>query len=248
MRHRCRRSFGSLCERPESVAVKIALMRNLTFPRNNRCAPWLSIVVAVLFGVLPARAQDRNQGSSDERRCTGQIRISIDERVASCTTLIDSGHYQPANLAILHDNRGMAFRAKGDPANARKDFDAAISLSSGYARAYANRASLLLAQHDLDGAITDLNQAITLDATDAGAFMTRGNTFDEKNDFDHAIADYNEAVRLAPNYAAAYFNRGLAFRRKGDLDHAIADYDQAVRLDPKNTSAINNRGIAWFTK
>src|ERR1700722_14986094 len=124
-------------------------MRDLTIPPNNRCTRWLPVVVAVFLGLLPARAQDRNPGSSDERRCTGQIRVSTDERVASCTTLIDSGHYQPANLAILHDNRGVAFRAKGDLANARKDFDAAISLNSGYARAYANRASLLLFQHDL---------------------------------------------------------------------------------------------------
>ncbi|MGA2945425.1 MAG: tetratricopeptide repeat protein, partial [Xanthobacteraceae bacterium] len=179
-------------------------------------------LAAILFGallaaVLPVRAQDQSQDPTNERRCTGQLRASVDERIAACTTLIDSGRYQPVNLAILHDNRGSAYRVKGDPTSARKDFDDAVTLNPGYARAFANRGSLLLAQHDLDGAITDLNQAISLDANDAGMFMTRGNAYDEKNDFDHAIADYNEAIRLSPNYGSAYFNRGLAFRRKGNL-------------------------------
>src|ERR1700686_904120 len=148
--------------------------------RRDRCRRRLPIAAILLFAVLPARAQDSSAQdlSADERRCTGQWRATVEERVASCTTLMDSGRYQPVNLAILHDNRGMAFRAKGDPANAPSDFDQAIGLNQGYTRAYANRGNLALAQRDFDGAIADLDQAIKLDATDAGLFMARGNAFD----------------------------------------------------------------------
>src|ERR1700682_4340979 len=157
----------------------------------------LPIAAILLLAALPARAQDF---SADERRCTGLWRATVEERVASCTTLIDPGRYPPVNLAILHDNRGMAFRAKGDLANARSDFDQAISLNQNYTRAYANRGNLAFAQRDFDGAIADLDQAIKLDATDASLFMARGNAFDGKGDVDRGIADYKEAMLHWLNY------------------------------------------------
>src|SRR5580704_5743558 len=137
-------------------------MRDLSRLCNNHPTRWLTIAAAMFLAVVPARAQDRTQDAPDERRCTGQLRASVDDRIASCTALINSGRYQPVNLAILHDNRGVALRAKGDLTGTRKDFDDAIALNPGYARAFANRASLQLSQRDLDGAITDLDQAIKL--------------------------------------------------------------------------------------
>src|SRR6202043_2225905 len=104
----------------------------------------LPIAAILLLAALPAHAQNPSAQnpsaqdlSADERRCTGQWRATVEERVASCTTLIDSGRYPPVNLAILHGNRGMAFRAKGDLTNARSDFDQAVSLNPSYTRAYA---------------------------------------------------------------------------------------------------------------
>jgi hypothetical protein len=45
------------------------------------------IAAVVLIAVAPARAQDRaqdkSQDSSDERRCTGQLRASVDDRITS---------------------------------------------------------------------------------------------------------------------------------------------------------------------
>src|SRR5580658_2320963 len=98
-------------------------------PWRNRTPLWLPTAAILVFAALPAHAQD----SPDERRCTGQWRATVEERIASCTTLIDSDRYQAANLAILHDNRGTAFRTKGDLTNARADFDQAITLNPSYA-------------------------------------------------------------------------------------------------------------------
>ena len=99
--------------------------------------------------------------------------------MSECTTLIDSGRYQPPNLAILHHDRAVAMRAKGDIAGALGDFAEAIRLNPDYARAFADRGSARLTQHDVDGAIADLDAAIRIDPNDAAAFMTRacrGNT------------------------------------------------------------------------
>jgi len=125
-----------------------------------------AILVAFILAaplVLPMSAHAQDATTPDERRCTGQWRATNDERIASCTALIDSGRYQPANLAILHHDRGVAMRAKGDLAGALGDFAEAIKLNPDYARTFADRGSVRLTQHDLDGAIADLDTAIRLD-------------------------------------------------------------------------------------
>ena len=204
----------------------------------------------LLLAVLPARAQDLSaqNPSADERRCTGLWRATSEERVASCTTLIDSGRYQPVNLAILHDNRGMAFRAKGDLTNARSDFDQAISLNQNYTRGYANRGNLAFAQRDFDGAIADFNQAIKLDAAEASLFMARGNAYDGKDDGDRAIADYDQAIKLYPT-AAAYNNRGSAWAAKGEIEPfalGVAAVDIGIgqtRIEFYRLIVIGNRAV-----
>ena len=45
---------------------------------------------------LPWHAAARAQDSPDERRCTGQWRATNEERITSCTALIDSGRYPAA--------------------------------------------------------------------------------------------------------------------------------------------------------
>ena len=120
-----------------------------------------AMVLAALFALtVPAGAQD----SPDERRCTGQWRATVDERIAACAALIESGRYQPLNLAILHHNRGAAMRAKGDLAGAIAEFAEAIKLNPDYARAYADRGSVRLTQHDLD----DIHEKMKSEAEAAG--------------------------------------------------------------------------------
>ena len=122
--------------------------RSAHFPSTLRTV----LALALMLGfAVAARAQE----GTDERRCTGQWRATNDERIASCTALLNSGRYQAGNLAILHHDRGMASRAKGDLAAALGDFSEAIKLNPDYARSFSDRGAVRFAQHDLDGAIAD---------------------------------------------------------------------------------------------
>jgi len=147
---------------PADVDINSESLRNLDYPID-----WdglLDYVGRPAFAQVIAQApvqppvQAPAQDSPDERRCTGQWRASNDDRITACTALIDSGRYQAANLAILHHDRGIAVRAKGDIAGAIGDFTEAIKLNPDYARAYADRGSARLMQRDLDGAIADLDR------------------------------------------------------------------------------------------
>ena len=103
------------------AAGETAMRRPLSF--SSSPARLAVLLAALLAWSATARAQE----GPDERRCTGLWRATNEERIASCTVLIDSGRYQQANLAILYHDRGVARRAKGDLPAAIADFAEAIS-------------------------------------------------------------------------------------------------------------------------
>ena len=131
-------------------------------PRMSSLARFAVCAAVVHFaaGATAARAQD----SADERRCTGAIARRVRRANQRLHGADRFGPLSGANLAILHHDRGMALRAKGDLAGALKDFEEAIKLDPNYARGFADRGSARFAQHDFDGAIADLDEAIRLDA------------------------------------------------------------------------------------
>src|ERR1700691_4841221 len=134
-------------------------MRDSLLLQRARLWRLLPLLAAAFLVSRAAHAQD----AIDQRRCIGEGRATIEERVRACKTLIASGRYEGINLAILHDNRGTALHTKGDLAGALKDFTEAISLDPNSARAFTNHGGALFAQRDFDGAIADFDQAIKLD-------------------------------------------------------------------------------------
>src|SRR5882724_4269307 len=59
--------------------------------------------------------------------------------VYGCTAAIGAADQNPQHLAVAHNNRGLAFRAKGDIARALADYDEAVRLDPDYAGAFNNR-------------------------------------------------------------------------------------------------------------
>ena len=78
----------------------------------------------------PAGAQDDAQ-----KACLAQVPASAERQVEACTALLASNRYNERNRAIIHNNRGVAQRARGDLAAAIADYDEAIRLNRDYARA-----------------------------------------------------------------------------------------------------------------
>ena len=147
-----------------------------------------------------------------------------------------------------YNNRGAAYRKKGEHDCAIQDYDKAVALNPDYAIAYYNRGIAYEAKDDHDRAIEDYTKAIALNPDDAEAYNNRGIAYGAKGDHGLAIQDYDKAIALNPDYAEAYYNRGNAYREKGDHDRGIQDYTKAIDLKPDLTAAYNNRGIAYGAK
>jgi lipoprotein NlpI len=153
-----------------------------------------------------------------------------DETIRACTEAIEN----PAgDLAWAFNNRGNAYRAKGDFDRALADYNQAISLDPRYEFAYNGRGNVYSYKGDLDRALADYNQAITLDPKDALAYNGRGNVYRAKGDSGRAIADYNRAITLNPKFAFAYSGRGLTNLYTGSLPKALADFNRCSEVDPE---------------
>ena len=115
----------------------------------------------------PAAADDAMLCSSE----TGDVRI------AACTRAINSGAGRPS---INYNNRGYAYRDKGDTDRAIADFNEAIRLDPKNAIAYTNRGLAYGDKGDTDRAIADLTEAIRLDPKNAIAYTNRGYSLPEQ--------------------------------------------------------------------
>jgi lipoprotein NlpI len=190
--------------------------------------PGIVFSIATFFVMADSAIAARQHELDD---CAG----SDPDRSIAVYTRIPQGRGEPAkNDAIACNNRGLAYRDKGDLDRAVADFNEAIRLDPEFALAYNNRGLAYRDKGEFDRAIADFNEAIRLEPKFAVAFNSRGFTYDRKGERDRAIADYTEAIRLDPKFAVAFRNRGRAYLYAGALPKAFADFSQSSELDPKN--------------
>jgi tetratricopeptide (TPR) repeat protein len=96
------------------------------------------------------------------------VHLSTGNVDASVLDLTEAIRLDPNN-AVAFNNRGLAFRKKGELDRAFQDYSAAIAINPAYALAYANRGYLQSARGQRKAAISDLRQALLLDPSLVGA-------------------------------------------------------------------------------
>jgi tetratricopeptide (TPR) repeat protein len=208
---------------------------------RNRMVAGAALTAIGLFLRVPPAAADLSLMHS---RCAN-VSGTIDEAIATCSFLIQSGADFGRNLAVSYYNRGVGWGRKGERDRAIDDFTQAIRIDPRYARAYNARGSEYGKKNEFDRAIADFSRAIELDPTLTSALNNRGFTLSKKGEFDRAIADASAAIRIDPDYARAYATRGSAYAQKGELEPALFDLDRAIRLEPTFAPAYNSRGLVF---
>ena len=73
------------------------------------------------------------------KQCLGLEGPIVDTVIDGCTTIIQSSQEAREKLATAFDNRGVAYRLKGDYERALQDYDQATRLNPDNANAFNNR-------------------------------------------------------------------------------------------------------------
>jgi tetratricopeptide (TPR) repeat protein len=116
--------------------------------------------------------------------------------IAGCTRILERKDESIRNLSVADNDRGLAFRRRGDPDRSIADFGEAMRLDPKNATHFYNRGLAYGDKKELDRAIADHTEAIRLQPRFTIAYASRGSAYEAKGECDRAAADYNEAVRL----------------------------------------------------
>jgi len=190
--------------------------------------------------------QSRCDGSTFAARCGGHAGASPDQRIASCTALIQSGDESENDLVGDFVNRGNARLDREEYDLAIADYDEVLKHQPANAIVWYDRGTAYRLKKEFDKAIADYGRAIVLNPRYEDAFVNRGVAHAAKGETDLAIADYTTALLLDASDIAAYRDRGDAYVDKDDLGLARQDYDEALRRAPADADTFRSRGYLHF--
>jgi lipoprotein NlpI len=202
-----------------------------------------AVIMAAMMFVSPVVAE-----STPEWKCNASGDITPDERIAACTSVLESGKYGQQGAIKAHLSRAAAYSKKGDFERAIADYTQFLELFPKNMFAYYCRGVAYYRKQDYDRAIADYTTAIQLNPRHQHAYVNRGAAYYQSGDLDRAVADYDLAIQLNPEDGRAYIARGVAFYGKGDIDRALSEYEQAIRLNPQDENALLHRAAAYRAK
>jgi tetratricopeptide (TPR) repeat protein len=212
----------------------------MSLAAGKRLSPALVLAAALLAG-----ASALAQTAQERRYCEGEDGASVAQRIDACSAVIKAGRDKGDKLAEAFNNRGVAYRLKGDYDRALADYAQAIKLNAKLAAVFVNRGVVYDKKGELDHAIQDYDQAIKLKPS-VEAYFNRGNAYLGKSQYASAIDDYNQAIKLKADFGPAFDNRCWARAVVGILKPALADCNEALRLMPNNAATLDSRGFVFL--
>lgn|SRR5262249_14464224 len=172
------------------------------------------------------------QLSKEWNQCTGREGSAPDVIIQGCTVVIQAGEETGTRMAAAFNNRGVAYRYKGDKDRALADINQAIQLDPNAANHYNNRGIIYRMNGEYDRAISDYDEAIWLKNDYPAAFYNRAITYTEKGEYDKALADFETVLRFDAQNPFALYGRGIARLKKGETEAASTDLAAARAIRP----------------
>jgi tetratricopeptide (TPR) repeat protein len=202
-----------------------------------------AITVATLTAAVTVfNAMAMSQTSQEWRQCSGGEGPILDVVIGGCSAVIQRGQETSTRLAIAFNNRGVAYRLKGEYDRALTDYDEAIRLNPNSANAHNNRGIIYRIKGDYDRAIGDYDEAILLENDFPAAFYNRAIAYSDKGDYDRALTDFDIVLQFNANNALALYARGMAKLKKGDTEVGTADIAAAKAINPKVAEEYEHSG------
>ncbi len=144
--------------------------------------------------------------------------------------------------AEAHRLLGDAALAGGQPAEAEREFTAAIVLEPGNAKAVFGLAALAEQQKKWNTAASLYRRALDLDPNNVAAARGLGRALNELGDKSAARIAFGRAIEIDPSSAAARNDFGVFLFRSDETDRSIEELIEAVRLDGTRPAYHENLG------
>jgi tetratricopeptide (TPR) repeat protein len=190
-------------------------------------------ICAVLASLTQFNSVSLAQRPADWTKCLGLEGPIIDTVIDGCTAVIQSGQEPREKLATAFDNRGVAYKLKGEYDRALQDYEQAIRLNPENANAYNNRGVIYRIKGEYGRAIADYDEAIWLTNGDfPAAYYNRALVYAEKGDYEKSLMDFDVVLRFDRRNALALYARGLTLLQKGDSEAGKIEIDAAKAIKP----------------
>jgi len=122
------------------------------------------------------------------------------------------------NLALIHNNLGIALFADGKNEEAISHFKMAIKLKPNHTNAHYNLGNALFSMNETEEAISHYKMAIKLKPNYTNAHYNLGYALLQKGEMKEAVHHFRETLKLRPDFAAARNHLELALLRLQELE------------------------------
>lgn len=171
---------------------------------------------------------------------------NAERNIAGCTRIIVAGTASPHLLAIALNNRGVAYKARGETLRAFADYTEALRLNPAYARALYNRGLAHMENKTLARALEDYDAALQVEPTYAKALASRGVLLAQYGEMREALGDFAKAFKIErdlqlppnPELAKAIVDNS---DKRADREQRVLILTIAIKLKSNNAEIYDQR-------
>lgn len=158
------------------------------------------------------------------------------------TQLINDSITDAPDDAIHWNVLGEFHRLSGQPLEAIKAFQKAISLDAGIADVYSNLGNVYADADDYEDAVAAYRKALTVDPNHIDALFNLANVAFKAKRFSVALENYQKVLTIAPQHLGALNNYGLLLCDLKQFDEAERAFKQLLSLKPDFRDGILSYG------
>ena len=163
------------------------------------------------------------------------------ENVMKALGLDDNLGEAHASLAYIH------FRLEWNFKEAEKEFEKAIELNPGCAKAHEWYAEYLTVRGRFDEALESMNKAFELDPLSTNVNNGMGKIYFYMDDQKNATSWFEKTIILDPTFAEAHLSLGETYSAMQDYDNAIAEIKKAVELSDRKPIILAHLAYTYAT-
>jgi tetratricopeptide (TPR) repeat protein len=133
---------------------------------------------------------------------------------------------------------GLTLVAQGKLAEARREFEASLTLAPGFVDPLAHLVRLDLREKKPEVALERVQRQIARVPQSAGLHQLLGRLHQTRRETPQAEAAYSKAIELEPQRIGPYFDLARLYASTGRLDQGLARAEEALKLNPKSQPVL----------